>query len=381
MAAGRLVGRRRNVKLRKSRSVKSVRLYLKGIEQTSWLDGKKKKSNEAQWFDSALILWGFPSGISYKEMSAGRYVWPFRIAIPNVEQLPPTFAHSNDSDGFVRYSLYAHVVDENIELNVEETKILQVQPRVPLDAHPEFFSPVELEGHREVRTWYFGINGSIDMFATCNTRSFVAGDTVPISVRLVNNSGVNVSAVCAKLEECLELYLYRLSKESHFKVVAKSKVKQLIRAHSGVNNVQVNLSVPNAHSRVGPSFNSAYINRAYRISVVAQVDQLFTKDMGVTFEAFCGTARESICAPADSVPSLFNPNGAERTKRFLCKDNDAQHPVPICVDGFDYDFADQSDSENCVRYPTFYSADFSIPQTLMQFNQELYNFLSSVSNK
>ena len=58
------------LKLRKSRSVKSVRLYLKSIEQTEWMDGKKK-SNEAQWFDSVLILWGFPSGISYKEMSAG----------------------------------------------------------------------------------------------------------------------------------------------------------------------------------------------------------------------------------------------------------------------------------------------------------------------
>ena len=218
------------------------------------------------------------------------------------------------------------------------------------------------------------------MFATCNTHGFVAGDTVPISVRLVNNSGANVNVVCAKLEECLEFYLYRLSKTSHFKVVAKSEVKQLIRAHSGVNNVQVNLAVPNAHNRIGPSFNSAYIKRAYRITVVAQVDQILTSDMAVTFEAFCGTARESMCAPADSVPSLFNPNGAERRKMFLCKGEAAQHPVPVCVDGLDYNLADQTDPAKCVRYPTFYSPDFNIPQTLLQFNTELYHFLSTLKN-
>ena len=311
-------------------------------------------------------------------MSAGRYVWPFRIAIPNAEQLPPTFAY--DCDGFVRYSLAAQV-DTSFAPNVQFKRSLQVQPRAPLDAHPEFFSPLEFEEHRQVNTWYFGINGSIDMFATCNTRGFVAGDTVPISVRLVNNSGANVSAVCAKLEECLELYLYRLSKESHFKVVAKSKVKQLTRALSGVNNVQVNLAFP--QRRVGSSFSSTYIKRAYRITLVAQVDQILTSDLAVTFEAFCGTSRqsrESMCAPADSVPSLFNPNGAERTKRFLCKGEAAQHPVPIRVDGLDYNLADQSDPANCVRYPTFYSPDFSIPQTLLQFNTELYHFLSTLKN-
>ena len=45
--------------LRERRSVKSVRLCLKGIEQTEWMENKHKKVNEVKWFDSVLILWGF----------------------------------------------------------------------------------------------------------------------------------------------------------------------------------------------------------------------------------------------------------------------------------------------------------------------------------
>ena len=56
--------------------------------------------------------------------------------------------------------------------------------------------------------------------------------------------------------------------------------------------------------------------------------------------------------------------------------------APICVDGFDgYDAADQSQSAKPVAYPTFYSADFKTPESLKQFNNELYEFYQRMEGR
>lgn len=125
---------------------------------------------------------------------------------------------------------------------------------------------------------------------------------------------------------------------------------------------------------VCPTFKSTFIQRAYVLKVRASVTGLITRDIRAFFDVGGGTTHESSDAPLDSVPSLFNPNGATR-RRVLLPLNGGEKAAPICVDGLDYDPMDQSDEEHCVRYPTFYSADFSLPETLWQYNHQLFEFL------
>ena len=157
--------------------------------------------------------------------------------------------------------------------------------------------------------------------------------------------------------------------------VADASVQLPIRAHSGETNVQLDLHIPSG--RIAPTFKGKYIQRAYQISVRAKIDESLTRDVRIHFEAVGGGSRNSNYPPPDSVPSIFNPTGAMRQLTLLPV-NDAIFAAPVCVDGFNYNPLDQIDTKSCVRYPTFYTPDFTIPRTLLQFNEPLYQFLVSL---
>lgn len=365
--------------LREPRSVTGVRLALKAKEDTHWSESKGKNDvheyhSKVQWINTVLTLWGFPFHSTHKkELPAGRYVWPFRIAIPDSEELPASLEVL--ACGYVRYSLEAFVeVSALFAKDIKFKRFLPFAPLVTLERRRHLFTPEEFNEFRVVSNWYCGENGTINMTARCSTRGFVPGDTIPIDVRLVNNSGAKVTRVRAKLIEIIDLdaYNHHVHHKQCTNKVARTEVRPHIRPHSGPHTVQLQLEVP--QSPIAPTFTSTYIRRAYRVKVRAGVSELFTRDIQVDFDVVGGTTHESNNPPLDSVPSLFNPNGAVRRKVIL-PTNDAEKVAPVCVDGLDYNPMDQSDLEHCVRYPTFYSADFSLPDTLMQYNQQLYDFL------
>lgn len=98
---------------------------------------------------------------------------PISAAVPhrNPEHRAAAPTFTCDLDGFVRYSLKAEF-DTTIFGGAKATvKLsLQVLPQVPLDAHPEFFTPLQLEEHRVVSTRYFGESRGIDVCRLQHTR-------------------------------------------------------------------------------------------------------------------------------------------------------------------------------------------------------------------
>ena len=88
----------------------------------------------------------------------------------------------------------------------------------------------------------------------------------------------------------------------------------------------------------------------------------------------CSTTRKDILQSH----STFNPQGNELTVTTLGTDGPPGTLLaPICVDGFNYDPANQSHSAQPVAYPTFYSTDFWLPDALKQFYKECFEFLKA----
>ena len=363
--------------MRETRSVTGVRLKLKGREHTHWSEGSGKNQRT---YDSKLIsihtiltLWGFPRGSSHKqEFPAGLYVWPFRIALPAVE-MP---ASLEADGGNVRYKLIAYV-DIPFAPDIVFKQLFQVIPILPLDSRPDLFTPRALEEHKAMTNCCCFSNGSIDVSASCSVLGFLPGDVLPIGVQVMNNSGADISALRVKIEEHVELYAGGNHRHREAEVAAVA-VQQPIRARSGRTNMQLDLPIPSQRP-IAPSFNGKYIRRAYQISVRAVIEESLTRDVRIHFVAVGGSSRDSNIPSPDTVPSIFNPTGVVRQKTLLPA-NDGLLQAPICVDGLDYNPIDQTDTKSCVRYPTFYAPDFTIPQTLWQFNQLLYQFLVSLSS-
>ena len=359
--------------MRESRSVTGVRLKLKGREHTHWTErsGKVRRTYDSKLISihTVLTLWGFPRGSSHKrKLPAGIYVWPFRIALPAVE-LPASFEAES---GSVRYKLIAYV-DIPFATDIVFKQLLQVIPILPLNSRPDLFTPQALEKHKAMTNCCCVSNGSIDVTATCSVLGFLPGDVIPIEVQVMNNSGADISAVSAKIKKHVELYADgggRILEEE----LAAVAVQQPIRAHSGLTNMQLDLQIP--PRPIAPSFNGRYIKRMYEITVRAEIAEWLTRDVRIHFVAVGGSSRDSNLPP-DTVPSIFNPTGAMRQMTLLPA-NGALFSAPVCVDGFDYNPFDQTDTKSCVRYPTFYTPDFTIPQTLLQFNEPLYQFIVSL---
>ena len=96
----------------------------------------------------------FPHLSSHKaELPAGRYMWPFRIAIPNAEQLP-TSLEDIIFFGYVlyrTYSLIAYVEISSIfTKHIECKRMLYVAPQAPLDKRRHLFTQMELNASRKV---------------------------------------------------------------------------------------------------------------------------------------------------------------------------------------------------------------------------------------
>ena len=356
--------------MREPRSVMGVRLKLKGQEHTH-MQSSNNHYHESKLIliHTVLTLWGFPQSSSHRQkLPAGLYVWPFCIALPAVE-LP---ASLEADGGSVRYKLIAYV-DIPFAKDIVFKQLLQVIPILPLDSRPDLFTPQALEKHKTMTNCCCISNGSIEVTATCSVLGFLPGDVIPIGVQVVNNSGADISAVRAKIEEHVELYAggYHRHREEEVAAVA---VQQPIRAHSGRTNMQLDLQIP--PRPIAPSFNGRYIKRTYQITVLAEISEFFTRDVMIHFVEVGGSSRDSNLPP-DTVPSIFNPTGAVRQMTLL-RANGALLLAPVCVDGFGYNPFDQTDIKSCVRYPTFYTPDFTIPQTLLQFNEPLYQFLVSL---
>ena len=365
--------------LRERREVRGVRLKLSGGEHSEWTQSystsdrqssthiSRRLTSDDHVLDTVFTFWGFPRGSNNKvTLEPGLYLWPFRIS------LPPNIAHAsleNDS-GHVRYALTTYI-DVPWSSNIELSKPLHVVPRMPLSARPELLVPVTAGEKKRVNRFFLFPNGSMEVTATCGKLGFVPGDQIPVTVHLENSSGEAIKGIKLALTEHLE---FKAEEQKHKKDCELATLLYNLRleAHAGSHEVSLTVTVP--PGLPSPCFEGRYIKRSHFLGVQVLVDATFTFDIRLSIPVVaCSTADETGVSP-DTAPSIFNPRGLQRGKFYpaIGKGNSV---APVCLDGLDYDPADQVDMQNCVRYPTFFSPDFTLPLSLQQYNPALYQHL------
>ena len=368
---------------RERRTVRGVRLKLSGGEHTQWTVSYTTRdasgnshtnistvsSNELV-LDTVFTFWGFPRGSENDTtLEPGLYVWPFRIA------LPPTIAHASVENhfGHVRYALSAYI-DVPWSSDIELSMPLHVVPRMAQSARPDLLVPATAGQQKQInRCWCFQ-NGSMEVTAVCGKRGVVPGDQIPVTVHLENNSGEAIKGITLALKEHIDFYASGAHRTDE-REVAVLVYNQRVEPHAGSNDVPLNLSVP--MGLPNPSFDGRYIKRSHLLIVRVMIDASLTFDIRLNFPMVAFSTSVETGVPPDIAPSIFNPEGMPRQK-FYPAIGQATTVAPMCLDGFDYNPADQVDLNSRVRYPTFYSANFTLPETLQQYNPALYQHLMHI---
>ena len=211
-------------------------------------------------------------------------------------------------------------------------------------------------------------NGSIEAIAVCGRRGIFPGDQLPVSVHLENNSGESIDGINLVLIEQIDFSAADYHRDDE-RVLTNFMVKKRIEPHSGTHEETYMFSIPPVPN---PSYKGCIITRSHRLMVQVMIDGACTKDIRLFFPVVIFSTGVVSNVNPDCAPSIFNPDGKMRQK--ICLGN-GKTVAPICVDGFNYNPADQVNLQNPVSYPTFFSSDFMLPQTLQQFNPALHQVL------
>ena len=368
---------------RERRQVRGVRLKLSGGEHTQWTESHTTRdskghshthtttrSSTERVLDTVFTFWGFPhNSRNETPLEPGLYLWPFRIV------LPPTITHASIEHhlGHVRYALSAYI-DVPWSSDIEFSRPLHVVPRMPLSARPDLLVPASAGQQKQITRCCCFPNGSMEVTAVCGKRGAVPGDQIPVTVHLENNSGEAIKGITLALMEHIDFYASGHHRTDE-REVAVLVYNQRVEPHAGSHDVPLSFSVP-----VGlpnPSFDGRYIKRSHFLIVRVMIDASLTFDIRLNFPVVSCSTSVEIGVPPDIAPSIFNPEGMPRQK-FYPAIGQATSVAPVCLDGLDYNPADQIDLNNRVRYPTFYSANFTLPQTLQQYNPALYQHLMQI---
>ena len=356
----------------KRRTVRGVRLELSGEVHTCWMNSvshrhKGTRCSSERVLNTVFTFWGFPRGSTNETtLEPGLYVWPFRIA------LPPTITDASVEHhlGHVRYELKAYV-DMPWDMDIEFSRPLHVVPRMPLSSRPDLLVPVSDEKQTEINRWCCIPNGSIEVTAVCGKRGVVPGVQIPVTVHIENNSGETITGITLALVEHLDFFACGEHRADE-RELAVLEYNQRVKAHARAHEIPLSLSIP--AGLPNPSFDGRYIRRSHLIIVRVLIDGIFTSDIDLSFPVVAFSTSFEIGVPPDIAPSMFNPEGLPRQKFYL-PIGQAKFVAPLCLDALDYNPIDQLDLNNRVRYPTFFSPNFTIPQTLQQYNRALYQLL------
>ena len=362
------------------RKVRGVRLKVTGVEHTEWCvySGKHhhKYTGTEKTVDTVFTLWGFPLGSDQKQpLIAGLYVWPFRVA------LPATLRHASleHECGYVRYALIAYI-DVPWDLDIEFAKSIRVAPRSALSLQQQLLVPQTSADERSISCCCWP-QGDIHFNVTCAKRGFAAGDTIPVTIDIDNESDAAINGATLTLLEYIDfearnMEIFTDHKEKE-RAIVSNQFNFRVEPHEGHKLLQLNLQVPDGMPFT--SFKSQFIKRHYALHVLVEISDGMSSDVRLEFPLVGCSAVADTGVPPDMAPSILNPESLSRQK-FEPHRGDGFAVAAFCVDGMDYDPRDQIDVNHVVRYPTFFSPDFTLPQTLYQFNQTLFQVLLAVMN-
>ena len=359
--------------------VRGVRMRIYGEEHIEWLDLAGETiipvTGTEKTIDTVFTLWGFPRGIEkHRWLDVGLYVWPFRFALPS-SLWHASFEHES---GHVRYIVEA-CIDVPWDSDIVFSKLIRVAPRSALSMQPQLLVP-QSPGYDRIISNCCSLNGEINVNVTCAKRCFAAGDTISVTIDIDNDSGERVNRAKMTLKENFKFEKREGILTAHKNIkreIVSSQFNFRVEPHERNKMIQLDLKVPDWMPLT--SFKSQFIERHFALHVKVAIEDEMKFDGPLKFPLVGCSSLTDSGVPPDMAPSILNPEGIPR-HRFEPQRGEGLVVAAFCVDGMDYDPRDQIDVNHEVRYPTFYSLDFSLPQTLYQYNQALFHHLLAVIN-
>ena len=360
------------------RKVRSVRLKVTGVEHTEWSvnteDNHYKYTGTEQMVDTVFTLWGFPRGSDQKQpLNEGLYVWPFQVALPSALR----HASIEHKCGYVRYGLIAYI-DVPWDSDIVFSKSIRVAPRSVLSLQQHLLVPQSFGDERSI-SCCCSSQGDIYFNVTCANRGFAAGDAIPVTIDIDNESDAAINGATLTLLEYIGFEARNRENSTDHKEKERAIVSNhfyfRVEPNEGHKSLQFNLQVPDGMPLT--SFKSQFIERHFALHVLFAISDGMSSDVRLEFPLVGCSAVADTGVPPDMAPSILNPEGLPRHK-FEPHRGEGSAVAAFCVDGMDYDPRDQIDVNRAVRYPTFYSPDFTMPQTLYQFNQTLFQVLVAI---
>ncbi|KAL6437103.1 hypothetical protein ACFW04_005004 [Cataglyphis niger] len=220
-APGELVTGNVIVDLVREKSIRALKLLVKGEANVSWkrsriVNNSRGNRTEVdhlraseQYFNLTYYLFANTTGDQVR-MPEGFHKYPFNFSLPY--NIPCSFEHAN---GHIRYTTKA-IIDRPWRFDHECKIAFTVVASYDLNAHSQQCLGINDETNENFYSFCCFNIGSIKTHIKIPTTGFVPGQSIDTMINLNNNSSVNVSKISVKLERSLEFHAktpYSLTKK------------------------------------------------------------------------------------------------------------------------------------------------------------------------
>ncbi|XP_072765507.1 arrestin domain-containing protein 17 isoform X1 [Anoplolepis gracilipes] len=201
------------VDLAREKSIRALKLSIKGEANVSWERRRSNKNSQGhrhtqvdhfraneQYFNLTYYLFGNTTGNGDVRMPAGFHKYPFNFSLPY--NIPCSFEHAN---GHIRYTTKA-VIDRPWRFDHECKIAFTVVSSYDLNAYSQQCLGVDDETNENFCCFCCFDMGSIKMRIKIPTTGFVPGQSIETMLNLNNTSSINVTKICVKLERSLEFH-------------------------------------------------------------------------------------------------------------------------------------------------------------------------------
>ncbi|XP_024944792.1 arrestin domain-containing protein 17 [Cephus cinctus] len=257
-----------------SLKVRGIEIRYKGEGNVRWKhEGSGThtcKATESYLRERSYI---YGNGEDESEIPEGNHVFPFNWNLPS--NIPCSF---ESFYGKIRYSIKA-VVDRPWKFDYAIKVPFTVAPILDLNSIPLAREPVSEENSKV----FGGSSETLTMTVLLPVRGYVSGQTIPVRVKLQNQSKVAVEKVHIFLEKDITYH----AGEDHItrkEVVVEMKLNVIEEHGEGLIG---KFRVPPLPPSIMP--HSSIIDVSYKIKVEAQVEGWFHKNLKVKTDILIGT--------------------------------------------------------------------------------------------
>ncbi|CAO4363753.1 unnamed protein product [Caenorhabditis nigoni] len=277
-----------------------LKICIHGGAHTSWSESERRyrtdaRGNRESYTESvhytATVNYLTGESIAWKSadgqdrLPAGTNVFPFAFGMP--VNCPPSYEGCH---GHIRYSVHVEL-DRPWKFNKKSRKCFSVVPMYDLNITPTAINP--MVNSTSKNTGFILKKGLVSMTVSLPKRGYVAGEILPITINIENNSKSPVVAVRSKMTQLSHFHAshgnaMNVTHHTHHKhdekCVAESRRNFDVAPHSR-GQVVLSMKIP----AIVPSFTCPIIDVDYCISVKLDTASTFGATLKVEFPLIIGT--------------------------------------------------------------------------------------------